>query len=170
MKYQGKPIAILLFITFIGCVAQQAMSDDLLTRDQAISILVNQVITPIAYEDYYMAFGPQQMLTIGDRVEPEELGGQPYPGSAKDIQGPTWFFWVDTNKWARFAHLVHFVYIDASHPNPTIGDGIIVEDQGWWPNINGVDYLDEAEERWESIDIVYGQAPTGPPTVPPRDQ
>jgi hypothetical protein len=161
-------LAVPLF-TF-GCVFQKAWSDDLLTRNQAVAALIEQVITPMVYEDYYMAFGPQQMLTVGDRVEPEELGGQPYPGSAKDIEGPTWFFWVDTDKWARFAHLVHFVYIDASHPTPTLGDGIVVEDQGWWPNINGVDYLDDPQERWTSSDIVYGEAPTGPPTVPPRGQ
>ena len=170
MKYRGKPIAILIFISFIGCVTQQAMSDDLLTRDQAVSTLINQVITPIAYEDYYMAFGPQQMLSAGDRVEPKYIGGQPYPGSARDIQGPTWFFWVDTDKWAKFTHLVHFVYIDATNPNPVVGNGIVVEDQGWWPKINGVDYLQTSQDRWVTADAVYGEAPTGPPTVPPRDQ
>ncbi len=163
-------ISLTVLIITVGCAFQKAWSDDLLSRDQAIGILIEQVITPIAYEDYYMAFGPQHMLTTDDIVEPEVLGGQPYPGMGKDIQGPTWFFWVDTDKWARFAHWVHFVYIDASHPNPTIGNGIIVENQGWWPNINSVDYLDAPEERWASVDTVYGEAPTGPPTIPPRDQ
>ena len=168
MRYLAWIAFSFLIFTF-GCASQKAWSDDLLTRDQAISLLIEHVITPVVYEDYYMAFGPQQMLTSGDKVEPNVLGGDPYPGSDRDIDRPTWFFWVDTNKWARFAHLVHFVYIDASISNPTIGNGIIVEDQGWWPKINGVDYLDEAEDRWESADIVYGEAPTGPPTMPPLD-
>jgi hypothetical protein len=73
-------ISLVVFFTIVGCAFQKAWSDDLLTRDQAIAILIEQVITPMVYEDYYMAFGPQQMLTIGDRVESEVLGGQPYPG------------------------------------------------------------------------------------------
>ena len=158
-----------LLLILFGCVFNQAWSDDMLTRDQAIAILIDQVISPIAYEDYYMAFGPQQMLTAGDKVEPEIIGSQPYPGSTKNIQEPTWFFWVDTDKWARFSHLVYFVYIDASHPNPTVGDGILVSEQGWWPNINDVDYLKKPADRWVSSDIVYGEAPTGPPTAPPPE-
>ena len=168
MRYLVWTFCFLLVFTF-GCSSHKAWSDDLLTRDQAIALLIEQVIEPIVYENYYMAFGPQQMLTSGDKVEPEVLGGQPYPGSDRDIDGPTWFFWVDTDKWARFSHLVQFVYIDASNLNPTIGNGIIVEDQGWWPKINGVAYLDEAEDRWVSTDIVYGEAPTGPPSVQPPD-
>ncbi len=46
-------LAFLLF-TF-GCAFQEAWSDDLLSRDQAIAILIEQVITPRVYEDYYMA-------------------------------------------------------------------------------------------------------------------
>lgn len=163
-------VALVVLFTTFGCSFQKAWSDDLLTRDQAIAILIEQVITPRVYEDYYMAFGPQTMLTSEDTVRPADLEADLYPGNVYSIQGPTWFFWIDTDKWAKFVHLVHYVYIDASHPNPTVGDGIIVKDHGLWPKINGIDYLETSDDRAVTSDIVYGEVPIGPPTVPPRDQ
>ncbi len=162
-------VFLIVFFITVGGSFKEAQSDDLLTRNQAIAILIEQVISPEVYEDYYMAFGPQNMLTDGDSVEPAYSMADPFPVSGRNIQNPTWFFWIDTDKWAKFVHLVHFVYIDASQSNPTIGDGIVVESQGWWPKINGVDYLSNSEERWASADIVYGEAPTAPPTIPPRE-
>ena len=162
-------VSAVILSLVIGFWPNLALSNDLLSRDQAIAILIEEVIKPRAYADYYMAFGPQLMLKKGDRVEPEHLGGDPYPGSSRIVEGPTWFFWVDTNKWARFVHLTHFVYIDATIRNPIPGYGIAIDDQGWWPRINGVRYLDNPDVRWFSDDIVYGEAPIAPPTVPPRD-
>lgn len=45
------------------------------------------------------------MLTSQDTVEPADLGADPYPENAYNMPGPTWFFWIDTNKWAKFIHL-----------------------------------------------------------------
>lgn len=75
-----------------------------------------------------MAFGPQDMLNTGDKVEPKYSFE---PGGIQSIHGPTWFFWVDTEKWAKFSHPVYFDYIDAAHSDPTDGDGIIVKEQRW---------------------------------------
>jgi len=151
---------MIVVVIFLGLVHAQA-AEALMTREQAVAMLIQQVIEPSQNKDELMAFGPQNMLNAGDRVEPADLEYDTHPENAQTIQGPTWFFWVDTNKWSKFGHLVYFVYIDASNPNPTIGNGVLVLEQGWWPQINGVEYLSNSDERWVSADIVYGEAPTG---------
>jgi hypothetical protein len=150
-------IFLAVFFTIVGCAFQKAWSDDLLTRDQAITILVEQVINPSLNKDTLMAFGPQDMLASGDVVEPALLNTPPYAGSTKTIQTPTWFFWIDDEPKSDFVHYCRFVYIDAGNANPTIGDGITVETQGWWPKINGTNYYKLYQERVESDDFVYGE-------------
>jgi hypothetical protein len=150
-------IFLAVFFSIVGCAFQKAWSDDLLTRDQAVSILMEQVINPSINKDILMAFGPQNMLSGGDVVEPDLLDTPPYAGSTKTIQTPTWFFWIDDKPKAGFVHDCRFVYIDASITNPTIGNGITIEVQGWWPKINGTIYYDVYEERIKSADFVYGE-------------
>ena len=151
-------ISFTIFILLLGCTLHTAWSDDLLTRDQAISILMEQVIDSSINKDTLMAFGPQEMLTAGDVVKPMFLNTEPYNGSATTIQSPTWFFWIDDKPNPCFVHPCRFVFIAADNPNATIGDGITVEIQGWWPKINGVDYYEVYEERIQSQDMVYGEA------------
>ena len=148
-------VFLLSFCTFTaGFAFHDAWSGDLLTRDQAISILIEQVINPSPNKDILMAFGPQNMLQVGDVVEPVFIGTQPYPGNSFSVSNPTWFFWVNDEPDSRFAHHCRFVYIDVTHSNPLIGDGIIVETQGWWPKINSVEFYKNGP--LVSPDLAYG--------------
>jgi hypothetical protein len=69
-----------LFVTISLRNILKAWSDDLLTRDQAFSILIEQVINSSPNKDLLMALGPQDMLATGDVVEPFHIGGERYLG------------------------------------------------------------------------------------------
>lgn len=88
-------IFLVVFFSIVGCAFQKAWSDNLLTRDQAITILIEQVINPSPNKDLLMTLGPQNMLAVGDIVEPSQLGGEIYPGNSRTVNSPTWFFWID---------------------------------------------------------------------------
>ena len=119
---------------------------------------MEQVINPSPTKYLLIALGPQNMLAEGDVVEPAFLNTLPYAGSTKTIQTPTWFYWIDDEPDAGFVHSTRFVYIDASHSNPTVGDGIEIEIQGWWPKINGTKTYDYPPGN-SHPDLVYGTVP-----------
>ena len=158
-------------------ISDSALSDELLTRDQAITYLISEVIEPNEYLDYYVAFGPQDLLEVGDSVK---LGGADEEIDVEDdeyvtvsidkevynITGPTWFFFVDTNKWGKWAHKTFYVYIDATNTTPSIGNGIVVNEHNLWPKINNVDYMNSFEDRSTTEDRCYGTFPTITPTLP----
>lgn len=134
-----------------------------MTREEAKQVLINRVIAGDPNEEKLMAFGPQNISVAGDVVAPFIIGKQPFPGISRIIEKDTWFFWINDETNCFFAHLTRFVYIDANHTNPVIGDGIIIDEAGWWPQINGVDHYRYNSDRSEdSADWIYGQAPEPP--------
>lgn len=131
-----------------------------LTRKQAVKILIEKVIEPSPDKSLIMAFGPQKPLQPGDLVEPVRDEAGPFPVTPRKLDKATWFFWIDDESDAKFAHPTRFVYIDANHPDPSLGDGIIVDPQGLWPKINGKSYLGGEYERFfVTKDRVYGKPP-----------
>ena len=143
-------IVVLCFLTTPSTAAQ-------LTRIEATLILTRDVIGNFQNKECLMAYGPQTVLTAGDVVEPAFLGGQPYPGESVTIEPPTWFFYINNNVMLKFTHQVHFVFIDANHQNPTIGDGIRVLEQGWWPVLNGKSLY--TSDSPDNPDWIYGDIP-----------
>ena len=134
-----------------------------MTREEAKQIIIERVITGDTNEDNLMAFGPQNMLVTGDIVAPFIVGREPFLGFSRTIDKDTWFFWINDDINDFFVHPTRFVYIDANHTDPIIGNGIIIDEAGWWPTINGIDYYRySAERNEESPDWVYGQLPEEP--------
>ena len=155
----SKTLLLLSVVALCICMPGFAQAEAL-TRDQAVSALIAQVINPSPNKDTLVASGPQDMLPQGTLVEPHGLNTPPYPGSARTIQTPTWFFYIDDEPEHLFVHACRFVYIDANNPDPVMGDGIIVETQGWWPKINGVET--HGGTMHTSPDLVYGSHPYPP--------
>ncbi|WP_449245367.1 hypothetical protein [Desulfobacca acetoxidans] len=148
---------LLLFSAVVLCACVPGFARaDVLTRDQAIAVLVQQVINPSPNKDTLMAFGPQNMLQPGAVVK----SGWSDVGSARTIQTPTWFFYINDEPEAKFAHSCRFVYIDAGCANPVVGNGIVVETKDWWPEINGVEIY--VGMLYASPDLVYGTPPSPP--------
>jgi hypothetical protein len=113
----SKVLLLLTAVVLLICVPFLTGADSL-TREQAVSVLIAQVINPSPNKDTLMAFGPQNMLQPGTVVRPPLLNAQPFPGSVRTIQTPTWFFFVNDEPEAKFAHSCRFVYIDANHASP----------------------------------------------------
>ena len=146
-------------ITLIATMASHAMAEPL-SRKEAIDILVREVILPSPTKSVLMVFGPQQPLISKDRVEPPAEGWDPRQGTVRTLEKPTWFFWIDDEPDAKFAHPTRYVYIEADHPEPKVNDGIIVDFQAWWPMINGKHYLSrDADRFFDCPDLVYGSPP-----------
>lgn len=153
-----------LFIGFC-CLALMVMigstaSAEVISRQEAVDILIREVILPSPTRGAMMAFGPQKPLAPGDKIEPPDRGFDPSQGTVRAIEKPTWFFWIDDEPDAKFAHPTRYVYIDANQPDPKVNHGIIVDFQAWWPMINGKHYLSrDADRFFDCPDKVYGQAP-----------
>ena len=153
-----------LFILVILISFSPQMASSQLTRNEAIEFLISEVIESSPNKDVLMAFGPQDVLLPGTVVVPFDTETEPFPGNPRTIQTETWFFWIDDEPDAKFVHPTRFVYIDTNNPNPSIGDGIVFEVQGWWPTINGISHYEDFVERVNSPEVVYGSPPT--PTKP----
>jgi hypothetical protein len=146
-------------IAFVVIMVTPAAAEPL-SRQEAIDILVREVILPSPTRNLLMAFGPQHPLTPKDLVEPPAEGWDPRQGMVRTIEKPTWFFWIDDEPDAKFAHPTRYVYIEADRSDPKINDGIIVDFQAWWPKINGKHYLSRDFDRFfDCPDKVYGQPP-----------
>ncbi len=158
--------SITIFILLLGCTFHQAWSDDLLTRDQAISILMEQVINQSNNKETLIAFGPLNYLGGGDKVEPCYPSEKSGMVNLHEIESPTWFFYVNDLPNAGFVHPTRFIYIDATNNNPTIDNGIVIEYQEWNPKINEDSVYEDAYKGNTHTDWVYGTIPSTVPIMP----
>lgn len=133
-----------------------------MARDEAVEVLIREVIEPDSNRDVLVAYGPQAMLRDGDLIEPAETTIAPFFGSSVQISRDTWFFWIDDEPSTHFVHPTRFVLIDATRPDARIGDGIEISEQGWWPEINGEAYYDDSVGRLVSPDVVFGDPQVEP--------
>ena len=151
---------LVLFSLVIPLISFPQMASSQLNRDEAVEILISEVVEPSPNKDILMIFGPQNVLLPGTVVEPYDTETEPFPGNPRTIQTKTWFFWIDDEPDAKFVHPTRFVFLEANDTDPTVGNGIIVEVQGWWPKINGISYYEDFSERLNSPDLVYSSPPT----------
>jgi hypothetical protein len=150
------PVLIIFF-----CITHESVADEKLTRQQAVSILVKEIIDNSPNRKKIMAYGPQEPLSKGDVVEPAFLPKDTDHKLKQIIENATWFFWIDDNASNDlFAHPTRFVFIDATNSQPTIDNGILTYTSEWWPKINGIDHYKSSDDREKSDDIVYGAKPS----------
>ena len=149
---KGERCTYLLFtmIALLMSPLQNCRQNPQLSRDEAIAILISEVIDPNPHRDVLVAYGLQNLLHPGDTVAPF------LDGSATTISADTWFFWVDNEPSYRFAHSANFVFIDAST------GGVEVQDVEWWPVVNGTETWGSLTERLTTPDRVYGTPPIKP--------
>ena len=159
-------ISFTIFILLFGCTLHTAWSDDLLTRDQAISILMEQVINQSNNKETLMVFGPQNYLEDGDKVEPNFPDDENEMVNLHNIVSPIWFFYIDDLPNAGFVHPTRFVYIDATNDSPTVGDGVEIEYQEWNPKINEDSSYEDVYKGNTHTDWVYGTFPSTVPIMP----
>ena len=123
-------ILALIAIPLTGC------PKPLLTKWEAIEILVKEIIPPAADDTRVSAVMPSQMLEKGDVVTSED--GSRYPITRK-----TWFIYIDDSPQAFFGHPTRYVFIDARSGSYDIYP------ESWPPEIN--DY-----SMWNTSDVGRG--------------
>lgn len=145
-------ITILSFLR-VSLPPVNAEPTPIIGKDEAIQILINEVIIPENLTFDLIAFIWPELLNSGDIINPFYP-----PENVYYIENVTWFFWIDVAPYAQFAHPTAYVFIDAS----TSQYEIVSED--WWPQLNGVDLWGTSEQYWNTYYWVFSTY-TGP--IPP---
>ena len=146
-----------VFIFNIQSVPQE------LTKEEAIEILINQVIKPSTLDHTIYAFTLDDPLREGDKIAP--WLPEPVPASVekfpyliyREITKPTWFFWIDDVPRGKFAHENRFVFIDA-----VTGD-VDVQEEKWWPVLNDVSLWNASKDYWNPDNWAYTNDENPPP-------
>jgi len=100
-----------------------------ISKDQAIAILMSEIIKPAAEYEGSSAFMLSEPLQEGDVVTSQS--GQTYP-----IDDGTWFVFIDDDPRAFFAHDCRYIFIDGE-----TGSYDVVN-ESWLPEINGFSMWD----------------------------
>lgn len=120
------------------------------TREDAVSTVVDRLIVPAVRERPAVAFLGRTMLPPGAQVEP--FGA---PEEQLRLHGYTWFAWIDDDPQAFFAHDGRFVLIDA------VSGDVLIEPVEWWPVVDGESiWMDDGS--WRDMElIVYSELHAG---------
>jgi hypothetical protein len=130
---------------------------EVITREDAIQIVVERMIDPTTLDHDVMAFLTMKPLEAGDEVAP--LG---FPEETETVSAPTWFAWIDDEPDAEFGHATRFVFIAAD-----TGETRVLEKE-WGPVLNDVQVLWRNLEDWEEArGLIFAHPPIeqgeGPP-------
>lgn len=121
--------------------------------DEAIQILLDNIIKPDELDYDLIAFMWPELLNPGDTITPHDI-----PGHAHIMEDNTWFFWVNDFPFIMFSHPTRYVFIDALTGNYTVA----IED--WWPQLNGADLWGTPDEFWNKGYWVYSTYVENSPT------
>lgn len=127
-----------------------------ITYKEARAILLSKVIKPtkLAAGDDVIAFKLKRPLAAGAKVR--VYRGR---GKTRKLKRATWFFWVDDDPRAQFAHATRFVYIDAE------SGALKVVKQQWWPLVNGKAKWFAFNDYWNKGNWAYSTHAPLAPTV-----
>ncbi len=168
MKHMDKKVFLGIFLAALlialslaptpGCGPGLDPGTDI-SKDDALEILVSDIIQPAAEYKELSAFMLSQPLQDGDVVTSES-------GETYTIDGKTWFIFIDDDPMAFFAHDCRYVFIDAQT------GAYDVVDEMWPPEINDYSMWDTAELSRGNMITLYsvldsalpiaGSASTGP--------
>ena len=113
-----------------------------LSYEDAIDLVVKEVVKT---NDYYVyspadSLPPQEMIVSSIR---------PNGDYNRTLETNTWFFFVDTEPLAPFAHQTYFVFVNSETAE------YIVSNESFYPIINGISYFSTLEERMDKIWRIY---------------
>ena len=162
-----------LVIALVVTLVVKFGSRPVISTDQAIAILVSEIVEPATEYENISAFMLSEPLQKGDVVTSES--GEDYP-----IDTSTWFVFIDDEPLAFFAHDCRYVFIDGR-----TGSYEII-DETWPPEINDLSMWDTQNlgrgdiiDLWSILDSPapiagdtgaaptgdYGDAPDGQPDL-----
>jgi|GEM_PF-4367522 len=112
-----------------------------LTKEEALRLVVNEVVKG---QDYYV-YMIDAPLVSGDVVTIK----RPEGNYDIDVTENTWFFFLDSEPFAPFAHPTKFVFVSQATADYKVYDA------QFSPVINGITYWSTLEERLDPNQIVY---------------
>jgi hypothetical protein len=123
-----------------------------ISRDQAVQILLTQVIPSLPVPENALAFAVREPLDKSAELRPAKtlLAGT-IEGATPGAEPPVncWFFMVDPTPEKAWAHLVRYVFIDSRTGEVT------TQIQEWYPVLNGAPLWVSVQDRKISPDLVY---------------
>jgi hypothetical protein len=128
--------ASLMFLSF----PFSATSAQSISKDEALEILMNDLMKPSSSFDRVAAYMLSEPLQANDIVSSDF-------GSNYTINNDTWFIFVDDYPSYMFGHPVRYVFMDAATGSYAI------ENETWWPSINYMSMWNETLGRGEVIEI-----------------
>ena len=105
----------------------------------------------IIVEDGVPAFivhGYPHQLQTGDIVQDASPKATMEP---RNIQGPTWFFWIDLAPRQPFTHRTLYVYVDVETLEVAIDEGCM------WPRINDKGWLISGGDPQDTSTWIYAE-------------
>ncbi|XOV70859.1 MAG: right-handed parallel beta-helix repeat-containing protein [Verrucomicrobiota bacterium] len=119
-----------------------------ITREQAIDILIENVIAPLPDKEKMIALGLQETLEEEDRLT--AFDPSPNGTAARPIDSPCWFFMLDHDPGASWAHPVDYVLINCQ-------TGAIEQTlrRLWYPELNGLAFWNSLESKESKNDLVF---------------
>ncbi len=148
--------AVLLFSGFVGVASP-------LDAEGAANLVVERIVPELAIASDYIAFLYPRPIDPSDELAPyaptpipDEVDRIPYL-IPYELDGPTWFAWIDLHPYARYAHDTLFVLIDAS-------DGTYaIHAESWWPVLNGESLWVQSDQYWSKENWVASSLSAGEP-------
>ncbi|GEM_PF-3068545 len=113
------------------------------TREDAVRIILNRIIVPATLDHDVTAFLVKVPLKSGDVIKPF------LDGKERIITRNTWFAFINDSPQAFYEHPTRFVYIDV------LTGKYEVENQKWWPLLNGNDLFTSDAELRDMDLIIY---------------
>ncbi|MBN2031571.1 hypothetical protein JW824_15170 [bacterium] len=117
---------------------------EILTRQEAINLIVNEIVQPFTLDHHVMVFLGTEMIQPGRTIWPyfDEQDSQ-------TITKPTWFAWINDYPDAYFAHDTRYIFIDAN-----TGEYEVRTAQ-WWPVLDGESLWMTDEEWLDELLVIY---------------
>jgi Caspase domain len=137
-------------LTLVGCKAipTRPAPREAISREKAIEIVVEKIAKPSEAKYGLRAHVYPTLLPKGAQIVPFDLwieGKRELLVCKRDC----WFFWLDDDPLAQFAHKTRYVLVDAS-----TGE-VSVTDSEWWPVVNGQVVWGKTEERASDRSLIF---------------
>ena len=120
-----------------------------LNLEQATQLVLDQVIHPNKLDHIVILFSLEEPLAEGDILEAFRPFESDEDLNRTEIDEETWFFWLEDNPGAHFAHENRFVFVNRAN-----GDIRVVEDN-WWPMLDGTGLWVKESDYWNRDNWIY---------------
>ena len=121
----------------------KSTSQRMITREEAIEIIMKEVIKPKSLKHDILAFLGRSPLQLGDKVRQdiEEM-------EVIEIEEPAWFAWINDDPQSEFSHTTRYVFLNAYNGN------LELYKREWWPLVNDK-VIWQTSEEWKGDTYVF---------------